>query len=210
MTTPEGRHDPKQRLASLRAEAAGCRRCGLWRDATQTVFGEGPPDARVVLVGEQPGDQEDRQGRPFVGPAGRLMDKALEASGLDRAGVFVTNAVKHFKFEPRGARRQHRSPDTAEIMACKHWLEQELAVIRPTLVIAMGRTAARSVLGKPTQVQKSRGLYLPLPEGAHATVTVHPSALLRIPDGKDRKAQFAAFVHDLQQALGFLENTAER
>jgi uracil-DNA glycosylase len=196
-------NDPAQRLEELREEAAGCRRCGLWRDATQTVFGEGPADARVMLVGEQPGDQEDRQGRPFVGPAGRILDKAIAASGLEREHVFVTNGVKHFKFEPRGARRQHRSPDAGEIAACRHWLEQELAVVRPLLIVAMGRTAAHSVFGRATPVQKNRGLFFPLKEGFHATVTVHPSALLRIPEREERRAQFALFVEDLRRASAF-------
>ena len=197
------RSDPGARLEELRREAVGCRRCELWRNATQTVFGEGPADARIMLVGEQPGDQEDRQGRPFVGPAGRILDKALEGSGLERGEVYVTNGVKHFKFEPRGARRQHRAPDAGEIAACRSWLEQELATVRPLLVIALGRTAARAVFGTETPIGKNRGRFFPLEEGFQATVTVHPSALLRIPERGDRKAQFAAFVEDLRRASAF-------
>jgi uracil-DNA glycosylase len=204
MTTLGGREGPEKRLQELRREAAGCRRCGLWHSATQTVFGEGQAHARLMLVGEQPGDQEDKQGHPFVGPAGRILDKGVEASGLIRKDLFLTNAVKHFKFEPRGAKRQHRSPDAGEIAACRHWLEQELAVVRPLLVIALGRTAARSVFGKATPIQKNRGRFFPL-DGFHATVTIHPSALLRLPEKEDRRAQFDLFVRDLRAASLFLE-----
>jgi uracil-DNA glycosylase len=205
MNDREAPGTPEKRLEELRREAAGCRRCGLWRHATQTVFGEGPADAEVMLVGEQPGDQEDRQGRPFVGPAGRILDKALVASGLVREDLFVTNGVKHFKFEPRGSRRQHRSPDAGEIAACRYWLGQELTTVRPLLVIAMGRTAARAVFKTQTPIGRNRGIFVPSAEGFHVTVTVHPSALLRIPEHQDRNEQFAAFVHDLKAASRFVE-----
>ncbi|GLV28703.1 uracil-DNA glycosylase [Sphingobium sp. TomTYG75] len=183
----------------LREEAIGCTRCPLYRDATQTVFGEGPIDAPLVLVGEQPGDQEDIAGRPFVGPAGQLLDQALEEARIDRASVYVTNAVKHFKHERRGKRRIHQTPDTPEIAACRWWLDQELDLVRPRVVVALGATAARAILGKAVTISRMRGAPIPLESGAEAWVTVHPSFLLRIPDEVRKAAERARFVEDLRE-----------
>ncbi|MFW6324627.1 MAG: UdgX family uracil-DNA binding protein [Desulfovibrionales bacterium] len=198
-----------ERLEQLKKEAAGCRRCDLWKNATQTVFGQGPVNARIMLVGEKPGDQEDRQGHPFVGPAGRILDKGLAESGLRRENAYVTNAVKHFKWVPRGARRQHRSPDTNEIKACRYWLEREIDLIRPKLIIAMGTTAARSVFGKATPINKNRGRFFPFADDMYAAVTVHPSSLLRIPDREDRHKKFAMFVQDFARCEEFLAREME-
>ncbi|HEX8570669.1 MAG TPA: UdgX family uracil-DNA binding protein [Caulobacteraceae bacterium] len=177
-----------------------CRRCDLWRNATQGVAGVGPAAARLMLVGEQPGDQEDLQGRPFIGPAGQLLDRALAEAGVDRGQLYVTNAVKHFKFEPRGKRRLHKTPDTGEIRACRWWLEHELKLVRPKVVVAMGATAAGSVFGRAMPILKTRGQPLPLESGATAFVTVHPSYLLRLPDAEAKEAGFRAFVADLSAA----------
>ncbi len=163
------------RLARAAEEAAECRRCDLWQKATQTVFGEGPPDARIMFVGEQPGDQEDLAGRPFVGPAGQILDRALEEAGVDRRTVYVTNAVKHFKFVPRGKRRIHAKPDTVEIVACKHWLDSEREAIQPALLVLLGATAARAVLGRMVTIARERGERIPLDARTDAFVTVHPS-----------------------------------
>jgi uracil-DNA glycosylase len=182
----------------LRAAAADCRACELWREGTQTVFGEGPSRARIVAVGEQPGDREDREGRPFVGPAGRLFDTALERAGIDRADVYVTNAVKHFHHEVRGKRRIHRKPDLEHIRACAPWLDAELAVIHPALAIAMGATAARALLGRPIKVTEARGTVLDPATGPPVLITVHPSSILRARD--DREPQLDAFVRDLAAA----------
>jgi DNA polymerase len=180
---------------AVRAEAMGCTRCHLYKCATRTVFGEGPLDARIMFVGEQPGDQEDLAGRPFVGPAGRLFDQVLEEAGIDRGRTYVTNAVKHFKFERRGKRRIHQKPDGGEIAACRWWLEQELALVRPPLTVALGATAARALFGKVVTISSLRGRGHALPEGGEAWATVHPSFLLRVRD--DREAQYARFVEDL-------------
>jgi DNA polymerase len=188
------------RLDVLRAAADACRGCPLYEDATQAVFGEGPPDARIVLVGEQPGDQEDRQGAPFVGPAGRLLDGALEEAGIDRAAAYVTNAVKHFKFTTSGKRRIHATPDTYEVAACHPWLEAELALLAPEVVVLLGATAAKSMLGPSFRVTKSRGVLLPLGD-ALALATLHPSAVLR---SDDREAARAGLVSDLRVAAGAL------
>jgi uracil-DNA glycosylase family protein len=187
---------PRVPIKTLRAEAEDCTRCPLYKHATQTVFGEGPPGADVIFVGEQPGDQEDLQGKPFVGPAGVLFDRALEEAGIDRSRVYVTNAVKHFKFQPRGKRRIHQKPNVSEIKACKWWLDRELAAIRPKLVVALGATAAQSLAGKAVAVTKARG---PYDFGEHAGfVTVHPSFLLRIPEAGRKKQEFRNFVADLK------------
>jgi uracil-DNA glycosylase len=186
-------------LASVAEEAASCTRCHLYKNA-QTVFGAGPEDARVMLVGEQPGDQEDRQGEPFVGPSGLLLDRALEAAGIDRRGTYVTNAVKHFKFEPRGKRRIHKKPDRPEIDACHWWLERELALLAPEVVVAMGATAGLAVAGRRVAVMKERGSLRDHPAGFRWLVTVHPSALLRIPDRDAKAAAFEQFVADLRLA----------
>jgi len=187
-------------LARLRAEAAHCTACPLFRNATQTVFGEGPSNARFVLVGEQPGDQEDLSGRPFVGPAGGVLDKALADAGIDRKSVYVTNAVKHFKFEPRGKRRIHSKPNASEIKICHRWLAREMEAIAPDFVVAMGATAAQSLLGKTAPVGKMRGREIVFVEGQHGLVTVHPSYLLRIPDAESKRREYAKFVADLNLA----------
>jgi uracil-DNA glycosylase len=184
-------------LPALRAAARGCKACDLWRTATQTVFGEGAAPAGVMLVGEQPGDQEDLQGRPFVGPAGRLLDRALEAAGIDRTRVYVTNVVKHFKWEPRGKRRIHAKPNAAEIAACRPWLESEIAVVKPRIVVCLGATAAQALLGKSFKVTRQRGEFVPTDFGALATATVHPSSILRAPDETTRHAEMERFVEDL-------------
>ena len=183
---------------ALRDEAMGCTRCPLHRDTTQTVFGEGPLDAGLVFVGEQPGDQEDLAGHPFVGPAGQLFDHALKAARIDRASVYVTNAVKHFKHERRGKRRIHQTPETPEIQACRWWLEQELDLIRPRVIVALGATAARSLLGKAVTISRTRGAPIALESGAEAWVTVHPSFLLRVPDEERKAAERARFVEELR------------
>ncbi|MEV1004351.1 UdgX family uracil-DNA binding protein [Nonomuraea sp. NPDC050202] len=183
-------------LDSLRSAAACCEGCGLYRNATQTVFGEGPRQARFMLVGEQPGDQEDRQGHPFVGPAGRILDKGLQEAGIERDDVYLTNAVKHFSFTPRGKRRIHQKPTAAEIDACQPWLNAELAVVRPEVVVVLGATAARSLLGRAFKVTQHRGEPVPLGESL-AVATIHPSAVLRAPD---RDAAYAGFLADLQAA----------
>ena len=191
-------------ISALREDAAHCRDCPLWKNATQTVFGEGRATARIVLVGEQPGDREDLAGKPFVGPAGQLLDRALEQAGVNRAATYVTNAVKHFKFEPRGKRRIHKKPNEQEIAACQQWLDRELRDIEPELIVALGATAARAVFGKATAIGKNRGHIISKPTlsldiEADVLVTVHPSYLLRVPD-EDREAAFADFVADLKLA----------
>ena len=185
---------------ALRDEAMGCTRCDLYRSATQTAFGEGPVDARLMFVGEQPGDQEDLAGRPFVGPAGQLFDRALAAAGIDRARVYVTNAVKHFKFEPRGKRRIHAKPDGGEIAACRWWIEHERKLIRPAMTVAMGATAARSLLGRVVTIGRERGRPIALAEGGAGWITVHPSYLLRMPDRAVAEVEFGKFVADLKGA----------
>jgi uracil-DNA glycosylase family protein len=187
-------------IAELAAEAAGCTRCALYEKATATVFGDGDPDARVVVVGEQPGDQEDRQGRPFVGPAGQLLDRALGDAGIDRGSLYVTNAVKHFKWQPRGKRRIHQTPNQTEVSACSPWLAGELATIAPELVIGLGATAGKALLGASFRVTKQRGLVLDATLGdwsGPAMVTMHPSAVLRFEDPEEREAQYRALVEDL-------------
>ncbi len=191
--------------SATRDEAKGCTRCDLYRNATQTVFGEGPVDAAMMLVGEQPGDQEDLAGAPFVGPAGQVLDRALAEAGVDRARTYVTNAVKHFKFERRGKRRIHSKPNVGEIKACRWWYEQESALIAPDVTVAMGATAARSVFGRAMTIARSRGRALDLPEGGVGWVTVHPSYLLRIPDRVKKDEEFARFVEDLKGAATLLK-----
>ena len=185
---------------AIRAEAADCTRCPLYKDATQTVFGEGTLDADIMFVGEQPGDQEDLAGRPFVGPAGQLFDKALAEAGIDRGRAYVTNAVKHFKFERRGKRRIHEKPNGGEIAACRWWLGQELALIRPRVTVALGATAARSLFGKVVTISSLRGRAHDLAHGGETWVTVHPSFLLRVRD--DKEAEYARFVEDLIRMVG--------
>ena len=195
-------------LKTLREEAAHCRACHLWKDATQTVFGEGPQTAQVMLVGEQPGDKEDLAGKPFVGPAGQMLDRALEEAGIDRDKVYVTNAVKHFKFVARGKIRLHQKPTTSEIKACRPWYERELAEIKPDLVVAMGATAAQCVFGKITPINKNRGRPIDLDDGIKALVTVHPSYLLRLPDADAKAKEYARFVDDLKIAAALLRKSA--
>ena len=185
-------------LARLREEAAGCRNCPLWEHGTQTVFGEGTERARLMLVGEQPGDKEDLEGRPFVGPAGRLLDRALVEAGIDRRDVYVTNAVKHFKWKARGKRRIHEKPNASEIKACHPWLEGEIAAVEPELVVALGATAAQSLLGSSFRLTKHRGELFDSGLGPLVTATVHPSAILRADDA-DRPREYAAFVRDLSK-----------
>jgi DNA polymerase len=184
---------------ALVADARRCTRCDLYRCATQTVFGEGPLDADIMFVGEQPGDQEDLAGRPFVGPAGALFDAALEKAGIDRSSVYVTNAVKHFKFVQRGKRRIHGKPDAGEISACRWWIEHERELIRPPVTVALGATAARSLIGKTVTIGKVRGEPLALEDGSECWVTVHPSALLRMPDPEARREGRALFLRDLKR-----------
>ena len=195
-------------VAALARDAAGCRRCPLWQPATQTVFGEGPQDAAMMMVGEQPGDQEDLAGRPFVGPAGQLLDRAIREAGIDRQAVYVTNAVKHFKFEPRGKRRIHQKPDNSEITACAPWLAEERRLVRPALLLMLGATAARAVLGRTVTISRERGRPIPLEGNTQGFVTVHPSYLLRLPDEEAKRREYAAFVADLTHARELLAELA--
>ena len=194
----------KGRAAQLKRtakEAAACTRCPLYRHATQTVFGEGPVGAAIMMVGEQPGDQEDRAGRPFVGPAGKVLDRALAAAGIDREEVYLTNAVKHFKNEPRGKKRLHKRPNRYETEVCKVWIDKEISLVRPQLILALGVTAAQSLTGRRTIVlSRERGRVLELPDGRRGMVATHPSAILRMPDEAARRAGFSALVKDLRMA----------
>jgi len=195
-----------QPAATLEAVWAGvevCRRCDLWR-CGNGVAGEGPGHAKLMFVGEQPGDQEEQARRPFVGPAGKVLDNALAAAGVPRAEIFVTNAVKHFKHEPRGKRRIHKTPDAGEVSACRWWLDQERRIVRPRVVVALGATAALSVFGKPTPIGKFRQQALQLPDQAQGVVTYHPSYLLRVPDAAAKAKAYAMFVEDLKFAWGLV------
>ena len=185
-------------LKQLREEARGCQNCTLWANATQTVFGAGDPHARVMLVGEQPGDEEDKKGLPFVGPAGRLLDRVLEAAGVDRNDLYVTNAVKHFKWQLRGKRRLHKTPAQREVDACRQWLEREIAAVKPHVIVALGATAARSVIGKDFKVTTMRGQFVESPLAPCVFATFHPSALLRLRDEAEKEAAFDQFVGDLK------------
>lgn len=189
-------------LKTLRARAAGCTACPLYRNATQTVFGEGPPDAPVMLVGEVPGDKEDIAGHPFVGPAGQLLDRCMEAAGIDRGKAYVTNVVKHFKWEQAGKRRLHKRPNAGEIEACKPWLEAEIAVIEPKVLVCLGATAAQALFGRDFRITRSRGQFLKSNLAAYVTATVHPSSLLRARE--DREREIERFIADLRKiaALG--------
>ena len=195
---------PALPLAELRDSAAGCRACDLWERATQTVFGDGPVPARVMLVGEQPGDLEDREGAPFVGPAGRILDEALERAGIDRGAAYVTNAVKHFKWEPRGKRRLHSRPNQVEIGACRRWLDAELALVRPRVLVCLGATAAQALLGRAFRVTKDRGKPLPSTLAPHVLATVHPSSILRARLDEARRQEMEAFVVDLKHVASLL------
>lgn len=193
-------------LPRLRKAASGCTACDLHKLGTQTVFGEGPENARVMLVGEQPGDVEDVSGRPFVGPAGKLLDRALADAGLDRSRVYVTNAVKHFKWEPRGKRRIHKKPNSLEIAACKPWVEAEIDVVQPDVVVCLGATAAQALLGREFKVSTQRGKWIPSPLAPHVMATVHPSSLLRAPDEETRRLETQRFIADLKLVRRVLEN----
>ena len=176
-----------------------CKACPLWQTGTQTVFGEGPEDAPLMFVGEQPGDQEDKEGRPFVGPAGRLLDRALEEAGIDRSAAYLTNAVKHFKWVARGTRRIHAKPTWSEVTACRPWLDAELEHVRPKVLVALGATAAQSLLGKQFRVTKQRGEWLESELAEYVTATIHPSAILRQRDDESRRTEMARFVDDLKR-----------
>jgi DNA polymerase len=191
-------------LEQLRKEAAGCRACPLWQTGTQTVFGEGPEDAPVMFVGEQPGDQEDKEGRPFVGPAGRIFDRALEEAGIDRAQSYVTNAVKHFKWEARGKRRIHAKPTWSETMACRPWLEAEIEVVHPKVIVCLGATASQSLLGKQFRVTKQRGEWIESELAERVIATIHPSAILRQRDDESRRTEMERFVADLKKVAAVL------
>ena len=204
---PEGRPEPGHRypdlpqtksLSALREAAAHCQACDLWKNATQTVFGEGHRDAKVMFVGEQPGDKEDLAGKPFVGPAGELLDEALVAAGIDRATVYVTNAVKHFKWRPAGKRRLHEKPDRSEVAACRLWLEAEIALLRPQVVVCLGATAAQALISPTFRVTKERGKLVPSALAPHVMATVHPSSILRAPDEEARTEEMRRFVADLR------------
>ena len=196
--------DAIKSLKALRGAEQSCTRCPLYKNATQAVPGEGRARARIILVGEQPGDQEDKQGKPFVGPAGRVLAEALDQAGIARDECFITNAVKHFKFEQRGKRRLHKRPGAYEIDRCHVWLEKEIALVRPELIVAMGATAVRSVCGKPLPIGGIRGRVMPLAGERRMLATVHPSFILRIRDDDDRHDEFRHFVADLRNGLRFL------
>ncbi len=191
-------------LADLIDAAAGCQACGLWENATQTVFGEGSEDADIMLVGEQPGDREDREGEPFVGPAGRVLDEGLQAAGIDRRDAYVTNVVKHFKWTPRGKVRLHQKPNAAEQAACRPWLEAEVRTVAPRVLVALGATAAKSLLGSGFRVTKDRGRFVESPLAPYVLATVHPSSILRTDDGDERRAAMQGFIDDLTVAAGAL------
>jgi DNA polymerase len=193
-------------LDELREAAAECTACPLYRDATQTVFGEGPDRASIMFVGEQPGDSEDLAGHPFVGPAGKLLDTCMKEAGIDRRRAYVTNAVKHFKWVPRGTRRIHSKPNSVEIAACFPWLEAEIATVKPQIVVALGATAAQALFGKAFRVTRERGKPVPSRWAAHAMATVHPSSLLRAPDEETRRRDIALFIADLKTAAALLRS----
>jgi uracil-DNA glycosylase family protein len=195
-------------LASVREVATGCKACDLYKRGTQTVFGEGPRRAEVMMVGEQPGDAEDLAGHPFVGPAGRLLDRALEEAGIDRSLVYVTNVVKHFKWEPRGKRRIHAKPNAGEIAACRPWLETEIALVKPRVLICLGATAAQALLGKAFKVSRQRGEFVPSALAPLVTATVHPSSILRAPDEEARREEMRRFVADLKKVEAAIKRNA--
>jgi DNA polymerase len=193
-------------LTRVRDDAKNCRACDLYKHATQTVFGEGPAKATVMLIGEQPGDAEDLSGHPFVGPAGQLLDRALADAGIDRRAVYLTNAVKHFKFEPRGKRRIHKKPRASEIAACRPWLDAEIALVKPRVIVCLGATAAQALLGKSFKVTAHRGVFVPSPLAPRVLATVHPSSILRAPDAEARRTEMRRFVSDLRVAAGALSS----
>jgi uracil-DNA glycosylase len=191
-------------LPELRRAAVGCRACDLWKDATQTVFGEGREHARILMVGEQPGDREDVEGKPFIGPAGGVLDAGLAEAGIDRASVYITNAVKHFKWKPQGKRRLHQKPNAAEVSACRPWLDAEIAAVKPELLVCLGATAAQALLGASFRVTQQRGEFLNRPGLPLVMATVHPSSILRAPDEESRELEMQAFVRDLKRAAQHL------
>jgi DNA polymerase len=195
---------PHPTIPALRKAAKDCQACDLWKRGTQTVFGEGEAGAKVIFVGEQPGDREDLEGKPFVGPAGGLLDKALVEAGIDRKKVYVTNVVKHFKWELRGKRRIHKKPNAAEIAACRPWLDAEIAVVRPKVVVCLGATAAQALLGRDFRVTQRRGEFVESPLAPFVMATVHPSSILRAPDEETRHAEMRRFVADLKKLAGVL------
>ena len=209
LLAPEGEPAPAS-LAEARHLAPTCQRCDLWRQATQTVFGEGPARAAILLVGEQPGDQEDLQGRPFVGPAGKVLDRALAEAGIDRETLYVTNAVKHFKFTPRGKKRLHQKPNNAEIDICRWWLDFERAFVRPRVVVALGATGLRGITGRSASIVSQRGRPTKLADGSMLVVTVHPSYLLRMPDREAAEQEYERFVADLRFARTLADERADR
>ncbi len=212
MAKPKDRSDAehlipdKPTLKSLRAAAIDCHACDLWKLGTQTVFGEGPRRAEVLFIGEQPGNEEDLSGKPFVGPAGRLLDQALAEAGIDRSRVYVTNVVKHFKWEPRGKRRIHKKPNLAEIAACRPWLHAEIALIKPGIIVALGATAAQSLLGPKFRVTKSRGQFIESTLAPFVMATVHPSSILRAPDEETRHEERRRFILDLKKVRAVLKD----
>ena len=196
---------PRPTLTSLKNAAAGCTACDLWKKGTQTVFGEGGRRARVLFVGEQPGNEEDLTGKPFVGPAGRLFDNALEEAGIDRQQTYVTNVVKHFKWEPRGKRRIHKKPNATEIAACRPWLDAEIALVKPDVIVALGATAAQSLFGPQFRVTKQRGEFIESTLSPYVMATVHPSSILRAPDDETRRLEYRSFVNDLKKLARVLK-----
>jgi uracil-DNA glycosylase family protein len=196
-------------IDSVRAVAAGCKACDLYKRGTQTVFGEGPKRADIMLVGEQPGDAEDLAGHPFVGPAGKLLDRALEEAGIDRSAVYVTNVVKHFKWEPRGKRRIHAKPNAAEIGACRPWLDTEIALVKPRVLVCLGATAAQALLGRTFKVSKQRGEFVESSLAPLVSATVHPSSILRAPDDQARRDEMKRFVSDLKKVAAALSSAGE-
>jgi uracil-DNA glycosylase len=201
---------PRLNLSALREAAAHCRGCDLYKNATQTVFGEGPKRAHLILLGEVPGDEEDKQGKPFVGPAGRLLDESLEQAGIPRDDVYVTNAVKHFRWEPRGKRRLHKKPTARQIEACKPWLHAEILVVKPEVIVCMGATAAQTMLGRDFRLTKHRGEFFRSEETSWITATYHPSAILRAPEKTDRDRMREEFIEDLHHAGEHMTTTAPR
>jgi uracil-DNA glycosylase family protein len=195
---------------ALRNAAAHCKACDLWQRATQTVFGEGSVPARVMLVGEEPGNEEDVAGHPFVGPAGRLLDRALEAAGIDRGETYVTNVVKHFKWQPRGKRRIHEKPNAVEIAACRPWLDAELELAKPRVLVCLGATAAQALLGRQFRVSQQRGTWVESPLAPYVTATVHPSSILRAPDDDTRHAEMARFIEDLRLVAQVLQTKTRK
>jgi DNA polymerase len=207
-TTAEPLIPAKPTLAKLRTAAAGCQACDLWKRGTQTVFGEGSAHARVMFVGEQPGDREDLAGRPFVGPAGALLDRALAEAGIERAEVYVTNIVKHFKWEPRGKRRIHKKPNALEIAACRPWFDAEIAVTKPDVIVCLGATAAQALLGKDFKVSRMRGEFVHSDLAPYVIATVHPASPLRAPDDESRRAEIQSFIEDIKKVARAIHKRA--